>query len=389
MILTALVQYVNVHKDEQLSIKGQICLMAYFACHSISRITATAAIFAKPRQLERPEDSPVVPHLAAGIIGIILFTGQIILIYVYKYQHINAFRETSITEKIVHVLANTLCVIPFRPGIQYDNIKESVHVDNALQTICCSTQDKLASNRESVHNINDAGNYTDAVVELKNELDPLHKTIENIWWEDPKRTLNIKDITDIMEKDLKEDNESHEDDENRTEGVFKYLVNNGYINKTLQNPRQTKQEYVWLFTIHLFIHLVSLSFEFLNGGISTEKGVYVSWDIRIITFLLGLFFLRLYYDTIYIIKSKRPSTPFLKRLKNIRDILCCKEKENVIQSIPKNLVLSPITEEEEVDCLKTDVVPGKRTLETQTSIYEINITKRKKDDGAAIGFIDE
>ena len=45
MILTALVQYVDVHKDEQLSIKGQTCLLAYFACHMIARITATVAIF--------------------------------------------------------------------------------------------------------------------------------------------------------------------------------------------------------------------------------------------------------------------------------------------------------------------------------------------------------
>ena len=167
--------------------------------------------------------------------------------------------------------------------------------------------------------------------------------------------------------------------------IHTYLACNGYINKKLHNPRQTKQEYVWLFSIHLIVNLFSLSIEFLNGGISTEKGIYVSWDIRIVSFLLGLFFLRLYYNTINIIKSKRPSTPFLSRLKNIGVILCCKEKPYITHAIPYNLTISKVIELDEADGPRMDLLPGKVTLETQTS-YTVKI---KKEDLAKIAYIDE
>ena len=182
----------------------------------------------------------------------------------------------------------------------------------------------------------------------------------------------------------KEENET-EEKEKLAQQIHAYLACNGYINKKLHNPRQTKQEYVWLISIHLLVNFFSLSIEFLNGGISTEKGIYVSWDIRIGSFLLGLFFLRLYYNTINIIKSKRPSTPFLSRLKNIGVILCCKEKPYVTKAVPYNLTISKVIELDEVDGARIDLLPGKITLETQTSVT-VNI---KKEDLAKLAYIDE
>ena len=98
MIVTAFVQYVNVHKDEQLSWKGQLCLLLYVACHVVSRITATCALFATPEEFELPEDNPVMPHWVAGTLGIILLLGQIVLIYIYKHKKINEFKEATIIE---------------------------------------------------------------------------------------------------------------------------------------------------------------------------------------------------------------------------------------------------------------------------------------------------
>ena len=376
MILTALVQYVDVHKDEQLSIKGQTCLLAYFACHVITRITATVAIFAKPVELERPEDSPVVPHIAAGIIGIILFIGQIVLIYWYKYRRISSFRKASLSEQIIHVLTNTLVVIPFRSGIRYDDTKETERKDESSNEEC-----KPDSTGEFGVDINDTGDSIDYKVTLERELDDLETTVQSLWWEDPKRELTVTDITAIIEK---EENDT-EEKVKLAQKIHTYLACNGYINKKLHNPRQTKQEYVWLISIHLLVNFFSLSIEFLNGGISTEKGIYVSWDIRIGSFLLGLFFLRLYYNTINIIKSKRPSTPFLSRLKNIGVILCCKEKPYVTKAVPYNLTISKVLELDEVDGARIDLLPGKITLETQTSVT-INI---KKEDLAKLAYIDE
>ena len=333
----------------------------------IARITATVAIFAKPVQLERPEDSPVVPHIAAGIIGIILFAGQIVLIYWYEHQRICSFRKASISEQVIHVLANTLVVIPFRPGIRYYGNKEREEI---------SSNKECTSDITGESEVDDGEDSTESKVTLKRELDDLEMIVQNAWWKNPKKDLNITDIIALIEREGKEIDEKEE----LAKRIHTYLSENGYINKRLQNPRQTKQEYVWLFSIHLIINFFSLSIEFLNGGISTEKGIYVSWDIRIVSFLLGLFFLRLYYNTINVIKSKRPSTPLLSRLKNIRLILCCKEKPYVTHAIPYNLTISKVIELDKADGARINI-----TLETQTS-YTFKI---KKEDIAKFAYIDE
>ena len=79
------------------------------------------------------------------------------------------------------------------------------------------------------------------------------------------------------------------------------------------------------------------------------------------------------------------STPFLSQLKNIGVILCCKEKLYVTHAIPYSLTISKVIELDEADGARVDLLPGKITLETQTS-YTLKI---KKEDLAKIAYIDE
>ena len=374
-INTAFVQYVNVHKDEQLSWKGQLCLLLYVACHIVSRITATCALFATPEEFELPEDNPVMPHYVAGIIGILLLLGQIVLIYIYKHRKIREFKEASISERVVHVLTNTLVVIPFRPSLK-------IH-DKKIQNKISSSEIEKNSDETNKENITspDCKRNLYEKVTLQRKLEPFEEKIEEYWWKDPTRELTIEDIRIQLENEEDIEKDRQEDYDKIAIATYEYLTENGYINKKLNNPRQTKEEYVWLLSIHVSIHFVSLAIEFLNGGISTQKGIYVSWDIRLISFFLGLFFLRCYYSYFNIIKSRRPPTSLLNRLKNIGNILCLKEEKYVTQAIPNDLVLQNF---EEVDCSGLHV-PARVCYETQTSI-NLQIKKENLDK---IAYIDE
>ena len=379
MMATAFVQYVNVHKDEQLLLKGQICLFMYVACHLVTRITATAALFAAPEEFEIPGDGPVMPHFVAGTIGVILLFGQIVLIYFYKHKTISEFKEASLSERIVHVLANTLVVIPFRPAIEINDLENKKEFDSLKNqdedtNINDQNDDRLASKCGSVYEKTTLGR----------NLEPLEEKIEEFWWEDPTRQITVEDISNILEKETDIGNIHSDNLDKLANAKFKYLVENGYINKTLHNPRQTKQEYVWLLSIHIFINLVSLAIEFLNGGINTQKGIYVSWDIRIISFVAGLFFLRCYYNFCNIIKSRRPPTNLLKRVQNIGNVLCCKEEKYVTRAIPNDLIMADVKTGDEVDGTGL-LVSGRVALETQTSVS----LRIKKEDLDKIAYMDE
>ena len=87
----------------------------------------------------------------------------------------------------------------------------------------------------------------------------------------------------------------------------------GMVNTPLLNPVPTKREYFWLFVFVIVENLIALGIEVLflspvscstsahivlqlgNGGVMTSQGHYYSWDIRLFTLALSLFFLICYY----------------------------------------------------------------------------------------------
>jgi hypothetical protein len=355
----------------------------YIASHLITRITATAAIFSKPAEKELMQDQErnIIVHIATSIAGIALFTIQIIVIYWYKHRAIKEFRDATVSERIIHVLANTLVVIPFRPGLKLNDVEKSEKLDifkNQTQNVEVNSEnkDECKSNCSEInHNVT-----------LKRKLMEDELEIEEFWWEDPTRIITVNDIKHIITKDKEYVYEiDNNDKESEAETKYQYLSENGYINKKLSNPRQTKQEYFWLFLLHIFINLVSLLFEFMKGGIETTKGMYLSWEIRILSFVVGLIFLRLYYDRINIIKSRRQKPSVMKRFKTIGSILCFNEKRYVTRAIPNDLLVTEVPGEDEVDRSKL-VVTAKPTYETQTSIH---FHIKKESLGGSIPFIDQ
>ena len=80
-------------------------------------------------------------------------------------------------------------------------------------------------------------------------------------------------------------------------------------------------------------------------------------------------------------KSRRPPTSIMNRLKNIGNVLCLKEEKYVTRAIPNDLVLQSF---EEVDCSGLHV-PARVCYETQTSIN----LRIKKEDLDKIAYIDE
>ena len=124
---------------------------------------------------------------------------------------------------------------------------------------------------------------------------------------------------------------------NIIQNIYDFLCDNGYINKTFHcPPRQTKQEYFWLLTFHLLVNALSLVIEWCNGGVFTNKGRYISWDIRLGSFVVGLVFLWLYYTKYHLVKYLSSAKTFRHRLK-LFFIFACKEQESVMKAIPNSL----------------------------------------------------
>ena len=85
--------------------------------------------------------------------------------------------------------------------------------------------------------------------------------------------------------------------EDAVKGTFEDLEKSGFINKRLRLPQRTKREYFWLLIMHVLFSLVALIVEVLNGGnhLKSTGQVYYSWDVRLVSFVLGLVFLLIYY----------------------------------------------------------------------------------------------
>ena len=209
-----------------------------------------------------------------------------------------------------------------------------------------------------------AGNIVKADYEFPDVLSPLtmqignvREKIESLWWENPSRKLTLYDVKNELPAKTKL---TVPDDV--IEKAFKYLVSEGFINKRLYNPRRTKREYFWLLLIHLFINLVAFSIEIINGGVKTPKGMYVSWDVRLVSFLMGLIFLILYYKRYHVLKDLT-RVPVCGCGYEYCPIFCCIRKDAPMQAIP---------DDEE---MQRHLSPAKslndetksKTIETQTS----------------------
>jgi hypothetical protein len=372
---------------------GQFVLGLYFLCHLVARLILTIAIYATAEATPGAINSPTISKLPASILITILCGLHFGIIYSYKYYFIREFRENNndIIERIIHVLANTLVVIPFMTWdvegpsrIEYPSkcefqafIKKSRtgsldDIEKALSAVKISNKwanRTLKRTRRPGHRKNlSAGNIVLSEIEFPNIASPLimevaniREKIESFWWENPARKLTFSDVKKEIPKRT---GITVPDD--ALQKAFDYLVSEGFINKRLYNPRRTRQEYFWLLSTHLLINLVALTIEVINGGIQTPKGMYVSWDLRLSSFFLGLVFLFVYYKRYHVLKD-------LTRACGIEckycKIFCCIKKDEPMQAIPDDEEMQRHLQLE----IKNETTY--KTIETQTSVISKQLEK--------------
>ena len=182
------------------------------------------------------------------------------------------------------------------------------------------------------------------------------------WWDDPTQKLGLSDVKERLSKQEQFLNAEVED----IEEVYHTLVDKGFINKTLFNPRRTKTEYFWLFVIQLLLNIFALGIEIANEGaaLKSANGVYYSWDVRGGTFVMGLVFLAIYYKKYHVMKNLIRFRYCGWGLKYC-PIFCCCQRDQPMQAIPNDVKMNMILSEEEL-------VKTKTTLQTQTSFVSNN-----------------
>ena len=92
---------------------GQVCFGIYISAQMVTRVTVSLAFFSTaemPKQGD--EKAPAITLLPASILCIVIFVIHFFAIGIFKVLTIKEFRKisasSSIEDKLVHVLANTL-----------------------------------------------------------------------------------------------------------------------------------------------------------------------------------------------------------------------------------------------------------------------------------------
>ena len=390
MLLTALARYVYQCKSENISKIGQCCLGLYFLCHLVAKLTLTISIFATSEDRSDDENKkPTISKLPASIIISSLCILHLGVIYLYNHNFIREFRNSKndLVERVIHVLANTLVVIPFMTwdvegpssiekqwdgSIQhYVKNARTGSLDEIVKAMSAVKMSNKWSNRSMKstykrghHKTLSAGNnfvryelqFPDFTSPLIMEVGNIREKIESLWWENPSRMLTLKNVKDEFSK-----KSLIKPQDNVLEKAFDYLVEEGFINKRLYNPRRTKQEYFWLLSIHFLINLVGLGIEAINGGIDTPKGMYITWDIRMGSFSVGLLFLFLYYKRYHILKDLTRVHLCGKNCKYCQ-VFCCVKHDEPMQAIPDDEEMQNYLQVPNAMEITT------KTIETQTSV---------------------
>ncbi len=367
MVISALARYVFQCKNKNMTLAGQFVLGIYFACHVVARMTVTIAFFSTaemPSVIEaagesEDETSPAISLLPAAIICTVFFVIQFVAIYLFKYIMVPEFRKADTVDQMVHVLANTLVVIPYAtwdevepdekepadakmiavqkfkfgrrasiilPEVTGATGNQTAEAKNPRafkkahkRTHSAGAKITVANNKthlvldEEENEKGDAAVDTEVATNAEKIIIPnpgavfkkitvgsnVFDEIQKFWWKNPERKLTLYEI----KEEFKSKGKWYLiEDERLLESTFQKLVDSGYINKKLFNPRRTKAEFFWLLAIQLFLNLLALTVEVVNGGAKTAHGLYYSWDVRLASFFMGLIFLALYYKKYHVMR---------------------------------------------------------------------------------------
>merc|ERR1719414_608319 len=275
MIITAIARYVYQNKNSNMSLKGQVCYGLSIAILSTSQNPNAPVSFA--------------PACALCLLFCII---QVLAVYLYKFFTIPEFKKESLEHQIVHVLANTIVVIPYSNWDQDEppNLVLSVKqikmnrrvkrklkpASSSLKTHKRNRSHDFAQNFKKAHSRSKSDGahkfpivqepqkptIADSILPNFAELESkqnIQKELMKIWWDNPAKKLTADNAKEEL-AGYKMGKINVED----IEEVVRTLNEKGLINKKLFNPRRTKKEYFWLLVIQIILNLIAFGIEVAN-----------------------------------------------------------------------------------------------------------------------------
>ena len=296
-----------------MSLKGQACYVLFIFMHLILQITNPIAILSTSMK-----DSSLVSFKQASILWSVFCIFQVFAIYLFKYLTIPEFKKEPIEHQVVHVLANTIAVIPFKtwdheePQESLVMTKEQIELEadrkvrrpsSLPSSMIPKKQNKLHSksldNFSLEQEYNEENCLSQIQIDQEDQVQQLTEDIRDIliqiWWKDPSRELTVDNAKEELDHWISSTNSKLGKTGHADIGkVVESLNEKGFINKKLYHPRSTKMEYFWLFFIQVIINIATFVIEIANAKEDAGKQYY-SWDVRTGFFFTGLFFLGMYY----------------------------------------------------------------------------------------------
>ncbi len=332
----------------------QLFLSFYFTCHIVSRLTVFIAILSTSEPTPLPDGTvqePVITLFPAILLGLIIFAVHFILIAWYKHSHVPNFTSTSDpVQRFIHILVNTLVAIPYSkwdvdvpsssdedpmchrtlsmPARIPNNASNQTHNGSRMLPLPAAhvptrrQSDSMLLRRQVSVLDQPCVTFPNVSPPLMAGVIDLRAKMESLWWRDPSKEITLEDVREGCGETVKLL------DEEAVANILGDVVDAGFVNKKgLYLPQKTKREYFWLFAFHLASSAAAIIIEVVNGGVRTKSGLYISWDIRLASFFLGLIFLALYYRRYHALRDLTSPGRFCNLPEYIPVVCCIKEPE--------------------------------------------------------------
>jgi len=355
MVTSALVRYWYQGKNLSLSMGGRVILFAYMSAMTFNRLTIYISIFSvtQPLLFDNGTQDPSIGLPSAMVIYTVFLLGHLVAVYFLKQKISFDWQDGKCLDHWINVLVNSVAIIPFM--VQVDPLKILKEAEKKF----LYSPEKKANKRDSlkrkksllklssmVENLREEDNnrsFADMLLPDLNRFaapllyDDLRREIKDQWWANPRQNLDadmvFKNIRDLGLRIKLESLNRPEFVKENIMLTLKQLEASGIVNVPLLNPAPTKKEYFWLSLILLAENIVALTIEIACGGVWTSQGHYYSWDIRLVSLLLSLLFLLMYYKKYHILRDLT-SNPLCGTWLHYLPICCCCSIEKPMRAAP-------------------------------------------------------
>jgi len=386
IVLTALVKYWYQAKNLAISWMGQTILGLYMGFLTINKLTTAISIFSNTQLTNNAEetDKPNISLPLAIFLFIVLVFVRLALVYFYKRRFSISVRAGSYVDHWINVMVNTLVIIPF--VVQTEPLRELKEKEKEF----FFSPEKMQQKREElkrktqllkiVNEVDTHGVEREVVESVAGLVmpnmnfftgpllyDDFRAEIIQLWWQNPSQKLELGTVKKhLLGKNSNMRNRllslKVEEVDQNIRVTLEHLEYIGLVNTPLLNTAPTKREYFWLLLLVLFENIVAVCIEFASGGVKTKEHKYYSWDVRLASFAMALFFLLAYYKKYHMTRDLTSTGLCVGWISNIPVCLCCK-KDSWLAAPPNEDAMQEIISQDETDRKKRTA----RSLQTQTS----------------------